>query len=226
MPHRRLRRILRARWHRFITDQFHRLWYNSRGWKDTRWFGFNVKQFPGDMWLYQEVVARTRPAYILQTGIFDGGSLLFFAHLLDLAGAAPGAVVIGIDVTLRPDARRLDHPRIRMIEGSSTDPAVVARAEQLMPDPGRGLVSLDSDHTRDHVLAELRAYHRFVPVGGYLVVEDTNINGHPVYPSYGPGPYEAVEVFLKEAPGFVCDNDLWRPNLFSCHHRGWLKRVG
>jgi cephalosporin hydroxylase len=186
--------------------------------------GHPIEQLPLDMWLYQELIYRERPPFILQTGIRFGGSLLYFAHLLDLMGADPGAIVIGVDIELTDKAREIEHPRIRMIQGSSTDPDVLRQIEELLPAP-TGFVSLDSDHRRDHVLRELELYHRFVGVGNHLVVEDTNINGHPVFSSHGPGPFEATSAFLRKNKNFIRHDAVWRRNLYSHHQYGWLLRI-
>jgi cephalosporin hydroxylase len=135
----------------------------------------------------------------------------------------PTSVVIGIDLHLSTAAKALKHPRIRLVEGNSTAPETIRSVESLIPN-GRGLVSLDSDHSVRHVANELRLYCEFVGVGSYLVVEDTNINGHPVLPGFGPGPFEAVVDFLRADQRFVRDDEVWRRNLFSFHQHGWLKR--
>lgn len=210
-----------------VADAFHQLYHHSAEttWRRNTFLGYPIWQCPIDMYTYQEVIARVRPAFVIQTGVAEGGSVLYLACLLDLIGAPPEAVVIGVDVQLTPRARTLAHPRIRLVEGDSTNPQTVELVRSLLP-ATHGFVSLDSDHTQLHVGRELAAYAEFVAAGGYLVVEDTNLNGHPIQSDFGPGPLEAVDAFLIANKRFIRDDAVWQRNLFSFHQRGWLKRIG
>jgi len=101
---------------------------------------------------------------------------------------------------------------------------VIGELAEILPQEG-GLVVLDSDHSKSHVLKEMNAYQRFVAAGSYMVVEDTNINGHPVSRRSGPGPHEAVCEFLDGNNAFVRDEALWKRNKFSFHQGGWLRKA-
>ncbi|HEX6208208.1 MAG TPA: CmcI family methyltransferase [Actinomycetota bacterium] len=201
---------------------FHRLYYGAGEhggtWKDTYWLGVPTWKCPLDLWVYQEILHETRPDTIVETGTWRGGSALFLASICDLLGRGR---VVTID-TEDPGGRPA-HDRITYVTGSSTDPGIVREVEGIVG-RSRAMVILDSDHSRDHVLGELRAYGPIVSPSHYLVVEDTNINGHPVLPDWGPGPMEAVEEFLRESEDFVVDENREKL-LLTFNPRGYLRKV-
>ena len=190
-------------------------------WNDrTFWFGISVLKNPMDMWVYQEILHEVRPDLLIETGTHEGGSALFFASMLDLLGD-PGQIVT-IDINEAPARPR--HERIIYLKGSSTSEEIVDRVRQMAKQANTVMVVLDSDHSRDHVLAELRKYAPLVTVGSYLVVEDTCINGHPLLPDFGPGPYEALQEFLAENSDFEVDESRHKFQ-FTSNPDGYVRRI-
>jgi cephalosporin hydroxylase len=188
-----------------ITDQFHRMYYDGYGqggtWAATYWRGVPTEKCPLDLWIYQEIVYELRPDAIVETGTRFGGSALFLADMCELVGC--GRVVT---VDIAHEAGRPEHPRISYVRGSSVAAATFAAVKQQLLPADKVMVLLDSDHSKGHVLAELRLYSPLVSPGHYLIVEDTNIGGHPVAEDFGPGPMEAVNEFLAPGDtGFVPD---------------------
>lgn len=206
---------------RFVIDRFHLLYYGSkrrtRPWMETRWLGVGAQKCPLDLWQYQQIIHETTPDLVIETGTAQGGSALYLASIFDLVGR--GRVV---SVDIGTDDRRPTHPRITYLTASSTDPMVLDEVRQMAEKASRVMVILDSDHRAPHVLAEMRLYGPLVSPGNYMIVEDTNLNGHPVARGYGPGPMEAVEEFLVEDDSFVVDHDRERfyltfnPNGYLC----------
>jgi cephalosporin hydroxylase len=196
------RRASAVRRDRRVVLPFHRLFYNSgkQTWSNTHWLGVAAQKCAFDLWVYQEVLHELRPAVIVESGTANGGSALFLASICDLLEHGE---VVTVDIAGEPG--RPSHERITYLSGSSTEPAMVERVKQLVASRSPVIVILDSDHSRDHVLNELRLYAPLVSAGSYLIVEDSNINGHPVVPDFGPGPAEAVTQFLTETDQFEID---------------------
>ena len=203
-----LHRATRAWWERATA---HRYSYHFR------WMGLPIIQFPQDIVAMQELLWEVKPDLVIETGVARGGSLVFYASLLELMGGA--GRVVGIDVDIRPHNRAAieAHPmahRIDLIQGSSIDPEVVSHVRSRVQDRRRVLVALDSNHTGDHVLRELELYSPFVTPGSYLVVFDTCIEHTPPELlgdrpwAKGNNPWTAVHSFLRANDRFVVDTSL------------------
>lgn len=198
------------------------------------WMGRPIIQYPQDMIAMQEIVWRVQPDLIIETGIAHGGSLVYYASLLELLGG--DGLVLGVDIDIREHNRAAieSHPmakRIRMIQGSSIDAATVDRVAEAARGRKRILVTLDSNHTHAHVLEELRLYSPFVTVGSYLVVFDTVVEHMPkaMFPDrpWGPGdnPKTAVHEFLRGSDRFVIDHDVEHKLLLTVAPDGYLRCV-
>ncbi len=203
------------------------------------WLGRPIIQYPQDMLAMQELIWSIQPDLIIETGIAHGGSLIFSASMLELnaaCGGNPAGLVVGIDIDIRAHNRAAieAHPmmkRISMIEGSSTDPEVVAKVRAIAAGKSRILVCLDSNHTHDHVLAELEAYAPLTSVGSYCVVFDTIVEDlapekFPDRP-WAPGnnPKTAVHAYLASHPEFEIDAQMDNKLLISVAPQGYLRRI-
>jgi cephalosporin hydroxylase len=203
-----------------LINDFHRVYYDGREqtWGNTFWLGHRVLKCPLDLWIYQEILHEVRPELIIETGTYLGGSALFLASICDLLGHGE---VVTVDADRREGLP--EHPRITYLTGSSTSRNMVRSVRDRARGKSPVMVILDSDHRREHVANELAAYAPLVTLGSYLVVEDTNINGHPVDSGHGPGPFEAVEEFLARNDRFA--RDLSREKLLlTFNPGGFLKR--
>lgn len=197
------------------------------------WMGRPIIQFPQDMIAMQEIIWEIKPDLIIETGIAHGGSLIYYASLLELIGKGE---VLGIDVDIREHNRReienhQMYKRIHMIEGSSISAEVVDQVKTHVTGKQIVLVSLDSNHTHDHVLRELELYAPFVSLNSYLVTFDTiveylpenYVEGKPW--SIGNNPKTAVDEFLKKNNNFIKDTAIDNKLLISVAPEGYLKRI-
>lgn len=198
------------------------------------WMGRPIIQYPQDMIAMQEIIWELKPDLIIETGIAHGGSLIYYASLLELIGKGE---VLGIDIDIR-EHNRLEiekHPmfkRIKMLQGSSIDEQLVQQVKAFVTGKQTVLVVLDSNHTEEHVLRELQLYAPFVTPGSYIVVFDTIVEDLPE--GYfkeqrpwgiGNNPKTAVWEFLKTNDQFVIDTAIDNKLLISVAPNGYLKRI-
>lgn len=197
-----------------------------------KWMGRPIIQYPQDMMAMQEILWEVRPDLIIETGIAHGGSLVYYASLCELMAHGE---VLGIDIDIRPHNREAieAHPmfkRIQLMQGSSTDPALLAHVHAMAAGK-KVLVVLDSNHTHEHVLAEMQAYAPLVSIDSYCVVYDTVIEDLPpgLYPDrpwdVGNNPKTAVHEYLRQDDRFEIDHDIETKIQITVAPDGYLRRV-
>lgn len=213
------------------------------------WMGRPIIQYPQDIVAFQEIVWSVKPDLIIETGIAHGGSLVLSASMLALLDmfdaitnnktinpSESARKVLGIDIDIREHNLKAlkSHPlssRIEMFEGSSVDSSVISRVRDFSKNYKRVLVCLDSNHTYEHVQAELLAYASLVSMDSYCIVFDTFVENMPddLFPDrpWGPGnnPKVAVSEFLQEHPEFIIDNSVEDKLLITVAPSGYLKRI-
>ena len=201
------------------------------------WFGLPILQVPQDLQGKQEIIWEVKPNLIIETGVAAGGSLMFSATMLtalQACGEIENAEVVGIEINLYPKNREaiFNHSLskiITIIDGSSVDEDIIAEVHKIAKGK-RVLIYLDSNHTHEHVLAELKAYAPLVSVGSYIIVEDTGIEDLPQGTTsdrpWGKGnnPKTAVWEFLKENSNFEID-DIDKKLIMTGNPSGYLKRI-
>ncbi|HMF72710.1 MAG TPA: cephalosporin hydroxylase family protein [Flavitalea sp.] len=197
------------------------------------WMGRPIIQYPQDMVAMQEIIWNVKPDLIIETGIAHGGSLIFYASIMELIGHGE---VLGIDIDIRAHnkAEIESHPmkkRISMIEGSSIASQTIQKVKKFAEGKQRILVTLDSNHSHDHVLSELEQYSNFVSLGSYLVVFDTVVEDFPAgtFPGRpwdkGNNSKTAVSSFLQKSKDFEIDSNITDKILVSVAPGGYLKRI-
>jgi cephalosporin hydroxylase len=200
------------------------------------WLGVPIIQLPADVLAMQEVIWQTQPDVIIETGVARGGSVIFSASLLSIIGKGK---VIGVDIDIRAHNRdTIDkHPqaaRITLIQGSSIAPETIDRVKAEIPADATVMVLLDSDHSRDHVLAELRAYAPLVSLGHYLICADTILGfltpdqtpvnrSKVLYP--GDEPLSALRTFLAEDGRFEMDSEINGKLILASSPSGYVRRA-
>jgi cephalosporin hydroxylase len=204
------------------------------------WMGRPIIQHPEDVVRLQEVIYTVRPDVIIETGVAHAGSLILSASLMKAMGK--GRVVVGVDIEIRPGNRKAIEahelfPMIRLIEGDSTAPGIVAQAASHIRPGDTVMVILDSNHSREHVRKELEAYHSLVTKGSYIVATDGIMQDLSDAPRGEPGwktdnPAQAARDFAAKHPDFVLEQPKWRFNeseldkVITGWPDAWLKKKG
>lgn len=206
-----------------IVNQFHKLYYDysaiGGSWNDTFFLGVPTQKCPLDLFIYQEILYELKPDIIIEAGTAFGGGALFLASICDLINKGQ---VITIDI--KNSHHEIYHKRITYLIGSSTSEKIVSQISKMIINKNKVLVILDSDHSKQHVLQELMIYSKFVTKGSYIIVEDSNVNGHPVQSNHGPGPMEAIEEFMKHNKQFTIDKTREK-FLLTFNPNGYLKKL-
>jgi len=203
------------------------------------WMGRPIIQHPEDLVRTQEVIYGLKPDVIIETGIAHGGSLVLSASLMKAMGR--GRLVVGVDIEIRPHNRKAIEahelsPMIRLVEGDSTDPRIVAQAASHVRPGDKVLVILDSNHSREHVRKELEAYHHLVTPGSYIVATDGIMRDLWNVPRGDPSwkldnPAQAAHDFVAGHPEFVIEQPAWRFNesaldkVITGWPDAWLRRT-
>lgn len=207
-------------------QNYHRWYYETGVWERVSFLGIPCLKSVSDMWNYQEILFELRPTLVVEFGTWAGGSALYFSAIGRLVDSRLRVLTVDIDGS-RVQPQVLEQQNIEFMQASTVAPVVGRRIRELQQETGGPtLAILDSDHSKNHVLAELDVLRPLLNTGDYVIVEDGNINGHPVLPGWGEGPYEAVEEYLSRHPeDYSIDKDRETKFGFTFAPRGFLRRL-
>jgi cephalosporin hydroxylase len=209
-----------------IGEEYHKWYFGSLTWYTTTWMGVQCLKSPADMWNYQEILHELQPSLLIEFGSLAGGSALYFANVLRQIGNPFRVLSVDVSHKQLRDRAKQDSD-VKFVESSSAAPEVadLIRAER-QQFPGPVFAILDSDHSCQHVLAEMELLRTVLTTGDYLVVEDSCVNGHPIIPGFGPGPYEAIEAYEAKHPDdYTHDSEREAKFGFTFATNGFLRRT-
>lgn len=200
------------------------------------WMGLPIIQAPQDIVAMQEIIWDVKPDLIIETGVARGGSVIFYASMMEMMGLDGHVLGIDIDIRTHNYGAIIGHPmyrKVTLLEGSSVAPETIAKVNEFAQRAQRVLVVLDSNHTHDHVLAELESYAPMVTKGSYCVVFDSGVEDLPDNPTcndrpWGKGnnPKTAVHEYLKSDASFVVAKEIENKLLITSCSDGYLKKIG
>jgi cephalosporin hydroxylase len=198
--------------------EFTDVFWRSLAWRQTTWLGRQAANCPTDLLAYQDLIAEVKPDWVIETRPGSGGRALFLATICELLGHGQ---VLSIDKRAR--AKLPENPRLRYLKGDSVDESTISQVRELVGEPANAIVIL-SRSSRGRMVQEFEAYAPLVPVGSYVVMEDTIVNGNPVLPEFGPGPAEAAKHVLRIRNDFAPDHQIEKYGL-TFNPGGFLKRM-
>ena len=204
-----------------VSRLFHEgLVIQAQNFERTKWLGVPIRQNVLDLWTIQETIAEIRPSLLIEVGTWDGGSSLFYAHLMDLIDSGR---VVTVDIV---DKRKREHPRVEFLLGDSTSREVEEQLRSRVSETeGAVMVILDGDHSQAHVANELELYSSFVTPGSFLLSQDGVIDRLWMFADSRPGPLTANEEFLARHPEFEYDAERNGRFLITHHPTGWMRRL-
>ncbi len=209
-----------------VIERFRKIYYNTKS-HHTHYLGVRSMQYPNDNWVMQEIIFDVKPDFIIETGTADGGTALFYATILEKINENGKVITVDLhSFNHKISEFKTWKERVEFIMGSSVSPIVVDAIVERVKGH-RVLVTLDSDHSKEHVLKELKLYSPLVSLNSYIVVQDTHLGGHPNHHprvKEGEGPWEAVKEFLRTNKDFEIDHSREK-HLITQNPSGFLRRV-